>query len=270
MVLAIDLHMLRLISPALAAVAGTLFLRERRRRLSLERFGAAALETLLEAIDANDAETGAHVRRVADYSLILARAADLDGHARCTVERVALFHDVGKIHRALTDLMNEPKRLTPAERNAINTHPQRGADVLEPLRNFYPDLPDGVLSHHERWDGGGYPRKLQGSKIPIAARIVAIADTFDAVTHSRSYSHARSMQVASRVIAEGRGTQFDPDLADLFLSPPVIESIGKSMRSSHAPHRNSSKRRHRGGTSSVPDLHFRWRIARLSRLQRGR
>lgn len=262
--------MLRLISPALAAAAGTFYLRERRRRRCLERFGAAALETLLGAIDANDAETGAHVRRVADYSLILARAADLDARLLFTVERVALFHDVGKIHGALTDLLNEPKRLTPAERTAIKTHPQRGADVLDPLRSFYPDLADGVLSHHERWDGGGYPRELRGSKIPIAARIVAIADTFDAVTHRRSYSHARSLRDASRVIAEGRGSQFDPDLADLFLSPPVMESIGASMRSAHAPRRNSAKRRHRGGTTSVPDLSFRWRIARLSRLRQGR
>lgn len=270
MFLALSMRMLNFAPPVLGAVAGLLYLRERRARVNLERLSAAALETLLDAIDANDADTGAHVRRVADYALILAEAADLDSHTRYTIERVALFHDIGKIHGAITDLLNEPKHLTPTERKAIKTHPRRGADVLEPLRNFYPDLSDGVLSHHERWDGSGYPRKLRGSRIPIAARIVAIADTFDAVTHSRSYSHARSMKEAKQVIVEGRGTQFDPELADLFLSPLVIESIGTSMRSLHAPRRNSAKRRKRGGTSSVPDLNFRWRVARLSRIPRDR
>lgn len=249
--------------------AGVLFVRERRTRLAVERLGAATMETLLDAIDANDTETGAHVRRVADYALILADAADLDETTKRSIERVALFHDIGKIHGALTDILNEPTGLSPAERIAIKTHPQRGADVLEPLASFYPDLPDGVLSHHERWDGTGYPRRLKASRIPVAARVVAITDTFDAVTHARAYSPARSLAAATEVIAEGRGTQFDPDLVDLFLSPPVIERIKHSMRSLHAPHRNQPKRRHSGGSCKAPDLTFRWRIATPARRPTG-
>src|SRR5262249_26180759 len=144
----------------------------RRGQQAVERFAAAALETLLNAIEANDAETGMHVRRVAACALIIADAAGLDERAKRAVERVALFHDIGKIHEALFDIIHEPKRLTAAERRAVATHPARGAEVLAPLAAFYPELPSGVLAHHERWDGKGYPRGLRGRRIPLEARIV--------------------------------------------------------------------------------------------------
>src|SRR5689334_1161513 len=175
---------------AIGALTGAILIRERRRREAAERFAAAALETLLNAVDANDAETGAHVRRVAAYALILGEAAELSEHECKSIERVALFHDIGKIHEALIDIVRDDRPLTPAERRAIATHPAVGANVLQPLNGFYPDLADGVLSHHERWDGKGYPRGLKGRRIPLAARVVAVADTFDALTHGRRYRDA--------------------------------------------------------------------------------
>jgi len=235
-----------------------------------ERLGAATLETLLNAIDANDATTGAHVRRVADYSLILAEAADLDEPTRRSIERVALFHDIGKIHEAVTDIFHDNTRLTPAERRAVRTHTRRGAEVLSPLSHFYPDLPEGVLSHHERWDGKGYPRRLQGRQIPITARVVAIADTFDAITHSRRYSSGRSTPEAEAVLLAGRETQFDPILVDLFLSPPVMEAIELSMASRHAPARKNQRRDKTRVGSPVPDLKFRWRPSDAAPLARDR
>ena len=247
-------------TPILLGLAvGALYLKERKARARVERLGAATLETLLDAIDANNPETGAHVRRVAEYALILAESADVDESLRRSVERVALFHDIGKIDGALTDIINEPKKLSPAERRAVMTHPRRGADVLQPLTAFYPDLADGVLSHHERWDGQGYPRHLKGSRIPLAARIVSIADTFDVVTHSRSYSSARSLKTAIGVISDGRGTQFDPDLVDLFLSPPVIDCVSKSLHKIKGPKRSTKTRRPEKGSQGVPDITFRWR-----------
>jgi HD-GYP domain-containing protein (c-di-GMP phosphodiesterase class II) len=251
--------MIRHAPAVLLGVIGALYVRERRRRLRLERLGAATLETLLDAIDANNPPTGEHVRRVATYALILADAADLDDKMKRSVERVALFHDIGKIDGALHDILNEKTRLTPTERQSIMTHPQRGADVLQPLSAFYPDLAEGVLSHHERWDGSGYPRHLKGTGIPLTARVVTIADTFDAVTHARSYSEARSSTTAISVIAEGRGTQFDPDLVDLFLSPPVMECVLTAMREAHGPRRSKKTRRGVSETQGVPDLTFRWR-----------
>jgi HD-GYP domain-containing protein (c-di-GMP phosphodiesterase class II) len=241
-----------------AAASGLLY-REHELRNRAERLSAATLETLLNAIDANDAQTGAHVRRVAIYALILGKAADLDERTLRSVERVALFHDIGKLHGALSDIFHEQSRLTPEERRAVMTHPQRGADVLAPLSAFYPDLGKGVAAHHERWDGTGYPRGLKGKRIPLVARVVAIADSFDAITYRRRYSHARSFAEATRAITAGRGTQFDPELVDLFLTRPVQARIGKALREANMPRKKRSANRRRGETQSVPDITFRWR-----------
>ncbi|MEO5903720.1 MAG: HD domain-containing phosphohydrolase [Gemmatimonadaceae bacterium] len=262
--------MVRYFPIVLAGAAGALYARERRARIRLERLGAATLETLLDAIDANNADTGAHVRRVANYALLLADAADVDEKMKRSVERVALFHDIGKIDGALTDIINETTKLTPQERREIMTHPRSGARVLEPLSAFYPDLADGVLSHHEWWNGKGYPRKLKGTRIPFSARIVAIADTFDAITHSRSYRDGKSIRYAANVISNGRATQFDPDLVDLFLSPPVIDSITASMRKVVGPRRAQKTRRAKRETQGVPDITFRWRTPKPPLLKRDR
>jgi HD-GYP domain-containing protein (c-di-GMP phosphodiesterase class II) len=194
---------------------------------------------------------------------MLADAADADERMRRSVERVALFHDVGKIDGAISDIVSEETRLSPEDRRSMMHHPRRGAEVLRPLGAFYPDLPEGVLSHHERWDGKGYPRGLRGESIPLEARIVAIADTFDAITQTRSYSHARSLQAAMDIISAGRGTQFDPDLVDLFLSPPVFHHVEKSMKRAKSPRRVHGKRRGSSQKHSVPDITFRWRTPSL-------
>jgi putative two-component system response regulator len=244
---------------AAGAAAGVIIVRERRARRAAERFAAATLETLLKAIDANDAQTGAHVRRVATYSLIVADAAGLDPKQCQTVERVALFHDIGKIHEALFDIIHEQTELTPEDRRAIATHPRRGATVLAPLCGFYPDLADGVLSHHERWDGTGYPRRLRGRRIPLSARIVTIADTFDAITHGRRYRDARGAQHAADAIAAERGGQFDPALVDLLLLPPVWERFVNAHREAHRARVARPERRAGRQERPVPQVKFRWR-----------
>ena len=261
--------MLKLAPFAVGVAVGGLVVHQRRVRIRAERLGAATLETLLGTIDANDAMTGAHVRRVADLSLILAEAADLDERTRHSVERIALFHDIGKIHEAITDIFHEETGLTPAERRAVMTHPERGAKVLAPLAPFYPDLPRGVLAHHERWDGKGYPRHLKGRRIPIAARVVAIADTFDAITHSRRYSRGRSVTKATNALLEGRGTQFDPALVDLFLSPPVMELVKVSIAPRPQPRHRDHRRDGKKLGESVPDLKFRWRNEDVAPQQPG-
>jgi HD-GYP domain-containing protein (c-di-GMP phosphodiesterase class II) len=249
------------------AAVGVLYYRTRRERLAIERLGAATFETLLDAIDANSPQTGSHVRRVAEYALILAKAADIDERGQRSIERIALFHDIGKLDGAISDIVSESTKLSAEERKEIMTHPARGAEVLGPLARFYPDLPAGVIAHHERWDGTGYPKGLKQDEIPIAARIVTIADTFDAVTHSRSYSAARSAEAGIQIIEEGRGTQFDPDLADLFLSPPVIADIRKAMGTVGKPKMSGGKRRGRSASSDIPDITFRWRTGAPSLLK---
>lgn len=247
---------------SISAAATWLLRHERAGRRAADRFAAAALETLLYAIDANDPETGVHVRRVATYALVLADAAGLSASEQRAVERAALFHDIGKIHQALFDIIHDDDELTPDDRRAIATHPARGARVLAPLSAFYPELSAAVLSHHERWDGTGYPRGLAGRRIPLPSRIVAIADTFDAVTHHRRYRGARSAQIARDIIIEGRGSQFDPELVDLFLLPPVFEQILERKRMVSRWRVPIEPRRPGTVEAQVPDINFRWHPGR--------
>ena len=131
--------------------------------------------------------------------------------------------------------------------------------MLAPLNAFYPELSEGVLSHHERWDGTGYPRGLRGTRIPLEARIVTIADTFDAVAHSRRYRKGRGVDDAIRVISEGRGTQFDPTFVDFVLLPPIIARLTREhLASGQQPAGRRSRTR-----ESVPDVRFRWRSESL-------
>ncbi len=251
------------VAGATITAAGVVYLRRQRKdRQISERFAAASLETLLNAIDANDAQTGAHARRVATYSLILADAAGLSAHDCKVIERVALFHDIGKIHEALFDIIHDDSALSAEDRRAIATHPQRGAQVLSPLNGFYPELPEGVLAHHERWDGSGYPRGLKGRKIPLSSRLVAISDTFDAVTHRRRYSEGKTVDAGRTVILEARGTQFDPELVDLFLFPAVFQQIATATRRVAKWTEPVRQRRAGRDEANVPDITFRWRPGR--------
>lgn len=249
----------------LSAAALTIaWIRERTARRAAERFGAAAFQALLYAIDANDPDTGQHVRRVAAYADVLAERAGLDESGRRAVERAALFHDIGKIAEALFDIVHDSGELSEADRQAIATHPRRGADVLAPLTPFYPELAAAVLSHHERWDGTGYPRGLAGTRIPLAARIVAIADSFDAITHARRYSPGHSDRTALQAIVDGRGSQFDPRLVDLFVEPRTQYRLRRAARELRRAARSSGSGRRRSAPlpqPMAPDVAFRWRQA---------
>lgn len=262
--------MSRIVSSTIGLAAAATVLYERRARSRAERLGAATLETLLNAIDANDAETGAHVRRVAVYAQILAAAAGYGQRTLRSIERVALFHDIGKLDEALSDIFHDTSKLTSEERRAVRTHPARGEDVLAPLVVFFPDLGKGVAAHHERWNGTGYPRRLKGKRIPLAARVVAIVDSFDAITHRRRYRAGKSLSDAVEAIAKGSGTQFDPELTDLFLSAPVIGEVEEAMREAHSPRRKKQWNRRRRESHPAPDITFRWRTEKKKRRSRDR
>jgi HD-GYP domain-containing protein (c-di-GMP phosphodiesterase class II) len=240
---------------------GSLWGVERRRRKTAERLAAAAMETILNAVEANDHETGRHVRRVARYALILGDAAGLDDRDLRSVERIALFHDIGKIHEALFDVIHDGDRLSASERRAVATHPRRGASVLAPLAAFYPELPRGVIAHHERWDGRGYPSGIRGRRIPLTARIVTLVDSFDVIANGRHYRRAGGAELAALEIACGRGTQFDPDLVDLLLLPPVLERFEAQHHANYRrrPPTGPDRRSARAGKSLAPDVRFRWR-----------
>ncbi|MEL7087887.1 MAG: HD-GYP domain-containing protein, partial [Planctomycetota bacterium] len=172
------------------------------------------LHALTRAIDAKDSYTFGHSERVAALSRLLAQAADLD---ESTAERVylsALVHDVGKIG-VPESVLCKPGRLTDEEFELIKAHPEIGAKIIRDIRQME-DLIPGVMHHHERWDGRGYPHRLGGLDIPLFGRIIGLADAFDAMSSNRTYRSALDHERVLKEIRLNRGTQFDPELAERF------------------------------------------------------
>ncbi|MDQ0918917.1 HD-GYP domain-containing protein [Paenibacillus sp. V4I5] len=167
--------------------------------------------TLAAALDARDAYTAGHSTRVAKYSLLIGRAVDLNEQELDLLNKTALLHDIGKIG-VRDDVLLKESRLTDEEFEQIKLHPVLGESILkqiEPAEAMAPLLP-GVRSHHERFDGGGYPDGLKGLDIPEFGRIIAVADAFDAMTSDRPYRKGMPVEKALAILAEGKGTQWDP------------------------------------------------------------
>jgi putative nucleotidyltransferase with HDIG domain len=182
---------------------------------------SSTLWALVAALDAREHETSDHSQRVVRYTLAIARALGIPDRDLPDIGRGALLHDIGKI--GVPDaILLKPGRLTPDEWTEMRKHPQIGWTILRSIP--FLEVPAGiVLSHQERFDGGGYPRGLRGDAIPLGARIFAIADTFDAMTTDRPYRSHQSAEAARHEISRCAGTQFDPRCSDAFLSLPSAE-----------------------------------------------
>jgi response regulator RpfG family c-di-GMP phosphodiesterase len=171
------------------------------------------IQGLAKAIDKMDRYTAGHSDRVALYATFLAIQLGLPPHEVEIVRQSALMHDIGKIGCVLN--LNKPGKLTQDEYEVFKKHPVYGRDILDPIKFLHPLIP-GVHLHHERWDGRGYPLKLKGNEVPLIARIIAVADTYDAMTSDRSYRRALPHEVAVAEIERCSGTQFDPEVAASF------------------------------------------------------
>jgi response regulator RpfG family c-di-GMP phosphodiesterase len=171
------------------------------------------IEGLAKAIDKMDRYTAGHSDRVALYATFLAVELGLSPTDVEVVRQSALMHDIGKIGCVLN--LNKPGKLTNDEYEVFKKHPVYGRDILDPIKFLHPLIP-GVHLHHERWDGRGYPLKLRGNEIPIIARIISVADTYDAMTSDRSYRRALPHEVAMAEIERCSATQFDPEVATTF------------------------------------------------------
>jgi putative two-component system response regulator len=176
----------------------------------------AVVYALAKTVEARDLYTEQHLRRVADRAVEVALRLGVEEHEAETVRLGGLLHDLGKI--AVPDrILLKPGRLDRAEFALVKRHPEAGAEIVRPLRSFETPEPV-VLHHHERFDGTGYPYGLRGAAIPLAARIVSVADAFDAMTTDRPYRKGRRAEVALQRLEDGRGEQWDPDVVDAFLA----------------------------------------------------
>lgn len=174
------------------------------------------IKSIAHALDAKDKYTHGHSMRVTLYSLALATALNLPEDLLEEIETAGLLHDIGKI--AIPEkILLKPGKLTDEEYEVIKTHPELGKRFVDSIQKLSL-ISNWLKSHHERYDGKGYPDGLAGEQIPISSRIIAIADTYDAMTSSRSYRGALSHQQAIDEIKRCSGSQFDPNLAELFIS----------------------------------------------------
>lgn len=188
--------------------------REQARARELRASYEATVRALADAVEARDPSTARHAERVAAYGLEIARTFGIPAADAAEMEFGFLLHDVGKV--AISDaILHKPGRLTPAERADMRRHPVIGEEIVRGI-DFLGEAREVVRSHHERWDGAGYPDRLAGEEIPLSARVFAVADTFDALTSDRPYRRATSFRVARQVIAAAAGSQFDPRIAEAF------------------------------------------------------
>jgi len=176
----------------------------------------ATIESLSHALDLRDRETEGHSRRVTELTLKLAQALNMNDEDLTHIRRGALLHDMGKI--GIPDsILHKPDTLTTEEWSIMRKHPQFAYDMLSPIEYLHPAL-DIPYSHHEKWDGSGYPRGLRGEEIPMVARLFAIADVWDAVTSDRPYRAAWTEEQALAYIREQSGKHFDPKIVPEFLT----------------------------------------------------
>jgi putative nucleotidyltransferase with HDIG domain len=190
----------------------------RRAIADLERSYDITLEALGNALDLKDAETEGHSKRVTAYSIVIARAMNIDPYEVKVIARGAFLHDIGKM--AIPDaILTKPGKLTLEEQSVMREHCVRGYTMLKKIP-FLEHAAEIVLFHQEHFDGSGYSRGLKGDEIPIGARIFAIADALDAITSDRPYRKAKSFAEARREIERCSGTQFDPAIVAVFRGLP--------------------------------------------------
>jgi HD-GYP domain-containing protein (c-di-GMP phosphodiesterase class II) len=195
-----------------------------RTNIELERTNEELLELMVKSLEARDAYTSGHSRRVHQYSTIIAKAIGLSERQVGHVGRAALLHDVGKIHEKYASILSKMDKLNAEEWQIMKEHPDDGANLVATMTKLR-DVVPAIRYHHENWDGTGYPNGLAGEMIPLAARIIRFADTIDAMTTERPYRRPLGEAAVRSEIVRCRGTQFDPHIADALLSSQLWYTI---------------------------------------------
>lgn len=198
-----------------------------RQQEKLERISMQIVTALSGAIDAKDTYTNGHSTRVAEYSREIARRAGFTDEMQNDIYMMGLLHDVGKI--GIPDsIINKPAKLTDEEYEVIKNHSVMGAKILNNITEF-PRLTVGARWHHEHYDGKGYPDGIAGEDIPQEARIIAVADAYDAMSSRRSYRDVLAQSIVREEMEKGKGSQFDPVYAEIMLTM-IEEDTGYQMR----------------------------------------
>lgn len=205
-----DLEIFGLFADLAAVALQNARLYERQKRLFHQ-----SIRALVAAVDARDPYTAGHSERVARYVQWMTEAMGLSVEEQRTFVLSALLHDIGKI--SIPDrILKKGGRLTPEEFQVIKSHPEEGVKILQHVTDLKDVIP-GVLHHHERWDGRGYPHGLRGEEIPLVARIISLADTYDALTTDRPYRRGLSSDKALQILHHDANSHFDPSLVPIFI-----------------------------------------------------
>jgi len=211
------------------ALMAYLWVQELRDRYRLQAFNEAliaaqkrlqqaevdTIAVLILTEEAKDPYVHGHTKRVSQYALAIAKSMGLSEEEQKTIERAGMLHDLGKIG-IVDSILNKPGKLSDEEWKVMKGHPQRGLEILEPLK-FLPIEKEIILHHHEKYTGGGYPEGINGEEISIGARIMAVADTFDAMNSTRPYREPLSKDYILAELKRVSGTQLDPTVVKVFL-----------------------------------------------------
>lgn len=191
--------------------------------IQLQKANRDLLQVLIKAIETRDPYTSGHSLRVSTLARMIAQDHGLRGSAVNDCETAALLHDIGKIDALYAEIISKDSALTDAERDIIKTHSTKGADLLQSLTSFERQIVAGVRHHHEQYDGSGYPDQLEGKAIPLAARIIMLCDSIDAMLSDRPYRAALPVKEVRAELVRCAGTQFDPDLVQTILDHNTLE-----------------------------------------------
>jgi len=189
-----------------------------KQNYALQKLNEELLQLMVATVEAQDPYTSGHSQRVSRFARLISQFAGLSSKQTSRIATAALLHDVGKIYEEFFPILRKPGRLTDAEFDVMKSHSARGAALVAKVSHFE-DLVPQILHHHEAWDGTGYPKQIRGEEIPLGARIIALADTIDAMSTSRPYRSALNPATVRAELISESGRQFDPELCEAVLEP---------------------------------------------------
>jgi putative nucleotidyltransferase with HDIG domain len=198
----------------------------------LQNSGKELLDLMVKAIEARDPYTSGHSIRVATLAKAIAQESGMPSSEVDLVHTAAVLHDVGKIHEEFAPLLRKESKLTREETALLQTHSIKSAELVGIISSFRGTIQDAVRSHHERWDGGGYPDGLAGEAIPMGARMIMISDTIDAMSTDRPYRKRLPLETVLAELQKYRGSQFDPHLVDLTINSVNVRRVIANLQTS--------------------------------------